>query len=62
MNLESIISELEECLELLGCVGTNEKCKRYVADALEFLKAQEEQERPCEMCQEFVCDGCAYKD
>ena len=27
-------------------------------DTLELLKAQKE--KPCDNCQEFVCDGCKY--
>lgn len=29
--------------------------------AIEALSAQEEDEKPCENCQEFDCYGCDYK-
>ena len=40
--MEKVIAGLKECLELLNCIGTQSECKKYVSDAITFLKKQDE--------------------
>lgn len=42
IDREKVIAGLKECLELLNCVGTQEECKQYVADAIELLEDEQE--------------------
>jgi len=51
--------KLRAFCELYPDACQKDKCEIYMA--IEALSAQEEDEKPCENCQEFDCYGCEYK-
>lgn len=61
---EETIGKLKECLRLLDCVGTREKCKEYIADAIVLLKEPVKPKKikgfhpPMYTLYQYKCENC----